>query len=69
MLSCPRLRAVEALVAARAGGPAGMPALSLFGRTWLVAADDLPIPMMCLMVVHVVWCAPPERPTHLLRLA
>jgi len=40
-----------------------MPALSLFGRTWLVAADDLPIPMMCLMVVHVVWCAPPERPT------
>jgi hypothetical protein len=32
-----------------------MPALSLFGRTWLVAADDLPVPMMCLMVVHTVW--------------
>jgi hypothetical protein len=36
-----------------------MPALSLFGRTWLVAADDLPLPMMCLMVVHTVWYAPP----------
>lgn len=32
-----------------------MPALNFFGRAWLVAADDLPVPMMCLMVVHTVW--------------
>lgn len=42
-----------------------MPALILFGRSWLVASDDLPIPMLCLMVVHTVWC---EFPNHILAL-
>lgn len=32
-----------------------MPALNFFGRAWLVATDDLPVPMMCLMFVHTVW--------------
>jgi hypothetical protein len=32
-----------------------MPALNFFGRAWLVATDDLPVPMMCLMLVHTVW--------------
>ena len=44
-----------------------MPALNLFGRTWLVATDDLPIPMMCLMVVHTVWCAPTRRAPRAIR--
>jgi len=34
-----------------------MPALTMFGRSWLVAADDLPVSMMCLMVVHAGWYA------------
>ena len=42
-----------------------MPALILFGRSWLVASDDLPIPMLCLMVVHTVWC---EFSKHILAL-
>ena len=42
-----------------------MPALILFGRSWLVASDDLPIPMLCLMVVHTVWC---EFSKHVLAL-
>ena len=33
-----------------------MPALNFMGRAWLVATDDLPVPMMCLMFIHTVWC-------------
>jgi len=32
-----------------------MPALNIFGRSWLVATDDLPVPMMGLMMVHASW--------------
>ena len=44
----------------RAGGRgATMPAMEAFGRRWHIGSDDLPLPMISLMAVHVVWCAAP----------
>ncbi|KAI7839370.1 hypothetical protein COHA_006895 [Chlorella ohadii] len=33
-----------------------MPALVLFGRRWLIASDDVPLPAAGLAVFHFVWC-------------
>jgi len=34
-----------------------MPAMEAFGRRWHIGSDDLPLPMISLMSVHVIWCA------------
>lgn len=33
-----------------------MPALVLFGRRWLIASDDVPLPAAGLAMFHLVWC-------------
>jgi hypothetical protein len=37
-----------------------MPAMEAFGRRWHIGSDDLPLPMISLMAVHVVWCVTPR---------
>jgi hypothetical protein len=37
-----------------------MPAMEAFGRRWHIGSDDLPLPMISLMAVHVVWCVQPR---------
>ena len=34
--------------------------MEAFGRRWHIGSDDLPLPMISLMAVHVVWCAQPR---------